>query len=362
MKNTRFHKQHLDHNAKMVDFAGFKMPIQYTTGIIAEHNIVRKGVGVFDVSHMGEFKVEGPQALDFIQYVSVNDAAKLQRGDAQYSAMLYENGTIVDDMIVYNMGSDGYLMVVNGANVEKNWAWLSQHAKDFDIKFTDITEETNLLAIQGPKSLETLAPLTDINMGVIPFYKFKEGKLLDEPMLISRTGYTGELGFEIYFRGDESVATRVWDGIFASGKEHGIAPIGLGARDTLRLEKGFALYGNDIDNTTTPLEAGLGWITKLGKGEFVGRDALMKQKEEGLKRRLVGFVVDAEKFIARKGYEIFADGEKIGHVTSGNLSPSLGKPIGMGYVDWGFRDPGTKIEIAARGKSFPAEVRKMPLL
>jgi len=362
MKNTRFHKQHTEHNAKMVDFAGYKMPIQYPTGIIAEHNIVRNGVGVFDVSHMGEFKVEGPDALDFVQYVSVNDASKLVRGDAQYSAMLYENGTIVDDMIVYNMGPDGYLMVVNGANVQKNWDWLSTHAKDFDIRFTDITEETNLLAIQGPKSLETLAPLTEINMSVIPFYKFKEGQFLGEPMLISRTGYTGELGFEIYFRGGEEVATRVWDAIFKSGEQYGIAPIGLGARDTLRLEKGFALYGNDIDNTTTPLEAGLGWITKLGKGDFIGRAALQKQKEEGFTRRLVGFVVDADRFIARQGYDIMADGRKIGHVTSGNLSPSLGKPIGMGYVEWEKRQPGTKIEIAARGKTFPAEVKKMPLI
>jgi aminomethyltransferase len=362
MRNTRFHKQHTEHNAKMVDFAGFKMPIQYPTGIIAEHKIVRNGVGVFDVSHMGEFKVEGPDALNFVQHVSVNDASKLLRGDAQYSAMLYENGTIVDDMIVYNMGPDGYLLVVNGANVAKNWEWLSKHKDNFDIKFTDITEETNLLAIQGPKSLETLAPLTEIDMSVIPFYKFKEGSFLGEPMLISRTGYTGELGFEIYFRGGDETATRVWDAIFESGKQFDIAPVGLGARDTLRLEKGFALYGNDIDDTTTPLEAGLGWITKLGKGDFIGRDVLVKQKEEGLKRRLVGFVVDADKFIARQGYDILSGGEKIGRVTSGNLSPSLGKPIGMGYVDWDHREPGTKIEIAARGKTFQAEVKKMPLL
>ncbi|GAB5465634.1 MAG: glycine cleavage system aminomethyltransferase GcvT [Candidatus Kapaibacteriales bacterium] len=361
--NTNFHEKHLKHGAKMVDFAGFKMPIQYKPGIIAEHKRIRSTVGVFDVSHMGEFKVEGPEALKFVQYISVNDAAKLEVGDAQYSAMCYEDGGIVDDMIVYNMGSDGYMLVVNGANVAKNWDWLMKTAPNFDIKFTNQSDEINLLAVQGPDSLKTLAPHTDIDMSVIAFYKFKEGMMMGEPMIISRTGYTGELGYEIYFRGGKDTAIRIWDTLMKAGESYGIEPVGLGARDTLRLEKGYALYGNDIDKTTNPLEAGLGWITKLSKHDFIGKDAITKAKEEGLKRRLVGFTVEADRFIARQGYEIQNEaGEKIGHVTSGNMSPSLGVPIGMGYVDWGYREAGSKIFISARGKSFPAEVKKMPLL
>jgi len=362
VRPTTFYDMHKKLNAKLVEFAGYEMPIQYPKGILHEHKVVREKVGVFDVTHMGEFKVTGPDALSFVQKVTINDASKLKRGEAQYSAMCYEDGGIVDDLLVYNMGPDGYLLVVNGANIEKDWNWLSQFTTGFHINFTNISEEVNLLAVQGPNSLDTLKGLTQLDITLIPFYKFLEGKMCDEQMLVSRTGYTGELGYELYFRGGKEAAEKVWNMIMEAGQPYGIEAVGLGARDTLRLEKGYPLYGNDIDNTTNPFEAGLGWITKLTKGEFIGREALIKIQEDKPTRRLVGFTVTADKFIARSGYKVFADGKEIGHVTSGNLSPSLNVPIGMCYVEVPYKEAGTKIQIEARGKLFDAEVRKMPLV
>lgn len=364
MKNTNFFEVHNSLNAKIVEFAGYRMPIQYPTGIIAEHKAVRDSVGVFDVSHMGEFFVKGEDALNFVQKITVNDASKLSYGKVQYSAMCYEDGGIVDDLLVYNMGENHYMLVVNGANIDKDWDWCTKNAKGMSLELTNNTDAINLLAVQGPNSRKALEKLTDedISEETLPFYNFKEGKLADVQMIISRTGYTGELGFELYFEGDESVAKKVWDAIFEAGKEFNIMPTGLGARDTLRLEKGYCLYGNDIDQTTNPIEAGLGWITKVDKGDFNGKVPIVKTKEEKPSRRLVGFVVDAERFIARQGYKIFKDGEEIGHVTSGNLSPSLNKPIGMGYVSWAYKAADTEIEIEARGKKFPAKISKMPLV
>jgi aminomethyltransferase len=362
MNKTRFYEIHLRNNAKIVEFAGFIMPIQYSKGIISEHLVVRNSVGVFDVSHMGEFEVRGKDALNFIQHISINDASILKIGQAQYSAMAYPDGGLVDDMLVYNAG-DYYMLVVNGANVEKDWNWVNDNKANFDVELKNESDDINLLAIQGPKSLLTLQKLTDTNLEEIEYYHFKFGKIAGYDAIISRTGYTGELGFEIYFRGDEKVAEDVWNKIFDAGKEFGIEPIGLGARDTLRLEKGYCLYGNDIDHTTNPIEAGLGWITKLQKGKFNGSEVIAKVKENKPTRKLVGFTSDADKFIPRHHYKIFSnDNQEIGFVTSGNISPSLQKPIGMGYVKSEYSAPGTNILIEARGKMFPAVVTKVPFL
>ncbi len=361
MKITRFNAIHKALAAKMVEFAGFEMPIQYAGGIIHEHKVVREKVGVFDVSHMGEFEVRGKDALNFLQYLTLNDAAKLQKGNVQYSAMCFEDGGIVDDFLVYNMG-DYYLLVVNGANIPKDWDWANKIAAKFDVQLTDVSDEYNLLAVQGPKSIETIQKLTSTNLSNIEFYNFESGKVAGIDAILSRTGYTGELGFELYFKGDETAAKKMWDALFEAGNEFGIEPTGLGARDTLRMEKGYCLYGNDIDQTTNPIEAGLGWITKFDKGAFVASDILAKIKADKPSRNLVGIFSDAEKFIPRHGYKIFAGDKEIGIVTSGNISPSLNKPIAIGYVQAEHKAPGTKIEIEARGKKFPAEVTRMPFL
>ncbi|MGA2296291.1 MAG: glycine cleavage system aminomethyltransferase GcvT [FCB group bacterium] len=361
MKKTIFNEMHRQLGAKMVEFAGYEMPIQYPGGIIHEHKIVREKVGVFDVSHMGEFEVRGKDALDFIQKISINDASKLVPGKVQYSAMCYEDGGIVDDMLVYHMG-DFYMLVVNGACIDKDWDWCVKNTQGFDVNLKNETDAVNLLAVQGPKSLETLQKLTSTNLSEIEYYNYKLGNLSGFDMILSRTGYTGELGFELYFRGDINTAKKVWDSVFEAGKQFGIEAVGLGCRDTLRLEKGYCLYGNDIDKTTNPIEASLGWITKTNKGTFNGSDVIVKVKEEKPKRKLVGFILETEKFIPRHEYGILAEGKNIGHVTSGNISPVLGKPIGMGYVAAGYHEPGTKIEIEARGKTFPAEVVKIPFL
>ena len=364
MNNTRFTEIHKELGAKMVEFAGFHMPIQYPKGIIHEHHVVRKAVGVFDVSHMGEFEVRGKDALKFIQKITVNDASKLSKGKIQYSAMPYTNATLVDDLLVYYMDKDFYMMVVNGACLDKDWNWAIENAQGMDVELKNISDDINLLAVQGPNARATLQKITkeDISEENMQFYTYKLGQLAGIDMIISRTGYTGELGYELYFRGDDEVAKKVWDAVFDAGKEFDIEPVGLACRDTLRLEKGYMLYGNDIDDTTNTLEAGLGWITKLDKGDFNGSDILKKVKEESPKRRMVGFVVDAPRFIARHGYKIFVDGEEKGIVTSGNLSPTLEKPIGMGYVPWESRKVGTKIEIEARGRRFPAEIVKVPFV
>lgn len=361
MKHTNFFDIHKRLGAKLVSFAGFEMPIQYPKGILQEHMAVRERAGIFDVSHMGEVEVRGADALAFIQKISINDASKLEPGKAQYSAMCYADGGIVDDMLVYHCG-DYYMLVINGANVDKDIAWMRDNTAGFDMQLDDVSDDINLLAIQGPRSIEVLQPLTDTNLSDISYYSFTRGSLAGVPMIISRTGYTGELGFELYFRGDVAVAEKVWDTIMQSGAESGIEPVGLGARDTLRLEKGYCLYGNDIDQTTNPLEAGLGWITKLNKGEFNGKEAIARTKEEGPKRKLVGLKVQADKFIARHGYTVVAHGEEVGVVTSGNISPILNVGIAMGYVRTDLAAPGTVVAISARGKEFPAEVVKPPFL
>lgn len=361
MKNTRFHLIHKQHGAKMVSFAGFEMPIQYPAGIIAEHMSVRKDIGVFDVSHMGEVEIRGPQALDYVQKISINDASKLVPNKAQYSAMCYPDGGIIDDMLVYHRG-DHYMLVINGACAEKDIAWMHEQAQGMDITVNDVSDEINLLAVQGPKSLEALQTLTDVNLSEIPYYGFADGNLAGLNMIISRTGYTGELGFELYFRGDEKVCEQIWNALFEAGASHGIQPVGLGARDTLRLEKGYCLYGNDINQDTNPLEAGLGWITKLAKGSFNGSDAIAKVKAEGPSRKLIAFKVVAEKFIARQHYPIHHGGNPVGEVTSGNISPILNVGIGLGYVPTALAEPGTIIQISARGKEFDAEVVKLPFV
>jgi len=363
MKKTGFYNQHIELNAKMVSFAGFEMPIQYPKGIIHEHKVVRSNVGVFDVTHMGEFFVQGPEALDLVQKLITNDASKLEIGQVLYTAMCYEDGGIVDDLLTYKLADDHYMLVVNGSNVDKDYAWVEKNAADFNCEIRNESDEYLLLAVQGPKSKDTIKKLTDCNLDDMEFYRFADKQTLaGVPAIVSRTGYTGELGYELYFKGGEAEAKKVWDSIMEAGEEYGIEAVGLGCRDTLRLEKGYALYGNDINQDTNPIEAGLGWITKLAKDDFNGKAVMEKVKADGPNRRLVGFEVNADRFIARQGYKIFNGDEEIGFVTSGNLSPSLEKPIGMGYVKWDYRNPDTEIEIEARGKRFPATVRKMPML
>jgi len=358
LKRTPFYDLHTALGAKIVEFAGFEMPVQYSS-TIEEHLAVRRSVGVFDVSHMGEFYVRGKDALSFLQKVTINDAARLKSGRVQYSAMCYEDGGIIDDLLIYRMG-DQYMLVVNASNLQKDFEWL-QSQKFGDVELENVSDSTALLAVQGPKSLATLQKLTKENLSKIEYYGFTRGILAGVSMIISRTGYTGELGFELYFNTDIETAKNVWNAIFEAGKEFGIQPVGLGARDTLRLEMGFCLYGNDIDKTTNPLEAGLGWITKLNKEEFNGRNAMLKAKEEGLKRKLVGFTLP-DRTIARHGYEILYNGNAVGQVTSGTFSPSLKKGIGMGYVSAELANAGSVVSVRIRGKEIPATIVVMPFL
>lgn len=358
MKRTALYEIHKSLGAKIVEFGGFEMPVQYS-GIIEEHLTVRKKVGVFDVSHMGEFEVRGKDALSFLQKTTVNDVSKLHEGRVQYSAMCYDNGGIVDDLLVYHCG-DHYMLVVNASNTQKDFDWLKSHVSG-DVDLKDKSDAYALLAVQGPKSLQTLQKLTSVDLSKIEYYHFTRGAVAGVPMIISRTGYTGELGFELYLESNATTCAKIWQAIFDAGKEFGIAPIGLGARDTLRLEMGFCLYGNDIDQTTHPLEAGLGWITKLNKGDFLGKPTLVKAKDEGLKRRLVGFTLK-EKAFPRHGYELKSNGSSIGQVTSGTFSPSLDYGIGMGYVTAEFSEPGSNVEVVIRGKGIPAQVVKIPFL
>ena len=363
IKNTPFHAIHQEIGGKLVDFAGYNMPVQYK-GIKIEHAAVREAVGVFDVSHMGEFYITGPQALDLIQKVTVNDVAKLVPGKAQYSCMCYEDGGIVDDLIVYKLFAENeYMLVVNASNIEKDLAWINQN-NTFDAQVQDMSDDTALLAVQGPKSLETLQKLTDIDLSSIGFYSFKIGSLAGfEGVIFSATGYTGEKGFELYFDVNIVDPKSVWDSIFEAGEEFGIEPCGLGARDTLRLEMGYALYGNDISKDSHPLEARLGWITKFDKGDFIAKDVLLKKKEEGINRQLVGFVLKDERSIPRHGYEILNEnGEIIGEVTSGTMSITLGKGLGMGYVDKAYTAEGTEVQIAIRKKTAIATVTRPPFI
>lgn len=357
MKNIALHSIHEALGAKMVSFAGFNMPVQYE-GVTIEHHTVRNSVGVFDVSHMGEFLVEGENALALIQKVTSNDASKLAIGDAQYSCFPNDTNGIVDDLICYRIKENTYLLVVNASNIDKDWDWISTYNNDFGATLRNLSDEYSLLAIQGPKAVEAMQSLTSVDLSSIPFYKFKVGDFAGiEHVIISATGYTGSGGFEIYCKNSE--VEQIWNRVFEAGKSFGIKPIGLAARDTLRLEMGYCLYGNDIDDTTSPIEAGLGWITKFTK-DFVNHEALAKQKEDKPTRKLVAFEM-VEKSIPRHDYEIVdANGTIIGKVTSGTMSPSLGKGIGMGYVSSEFAALGSEIFIQIRKNAMPAKVVKLP--
>ena len=359
MKNTPFTQKHIEFGAKMAEFAGYNMPISYT-GINDEHAAVRKNAGVFDVSHMGEFILKGEHALDLIQRVTSNDAAKLKPGQAQYSCLPNDTGGIVDDLLVYCIEENKvYMLVVNASNIEKDWNWVNKHNMN-KAEIHNISDKTALLAIQGPNAIKILQPLTDIDILNLKYYTFVKGKFAGvDNVLISATGYTGAGGVEIYFEDKDDNADKIWNAIFEAGTPKGLKPVGLGARDTLRLEMGFCLYGNDIDDTTSPLEAGLGWITKFTK-DFIAKEILEEQKREGVERKLVGFEM-IEKGIPRHGYEIKDQlGVPIGVVTSGTQSPSLGKAIGMGYVRTVFAPIGTDIYIKVRDKLLQARVAKIP--
>lgn len=358
LKNTALTEKHIALGAKMVPFAGYNMPVSYA-GLNEEHLTVRSGVGVFDVSHMGEFILKGDKAFDLIQSLTSNDVSQLFDGRIQYSCLPNGKGGIVDDLLVYRIDEKTYMLVVNASNMEKDWNWISSH-NTFGVDMKDISDRTSLLAVQGPKAILALQKLTDINLSDIPYYHFKKGKFAgEENVLISNTGYTGAGGFEIYF--ENNIADKIWDEVFKAGAEFGIKPIGLGARDTLRLEMGFCLYGNDIDDTTSPIEAGLGWITKFNK-EFTDKAVLLEQKEKGVSRKLVGFEM-IERGIPRHDYEIVdGAGNVIGKVTSGTQSPSLQKAIGMGYVKTEFSKAGSEIFVKIRDKAIKAQVVKIPFL
>ncbi|CAG2533555.1 aminomethyltransferase [Maribacter dokdonensis] len=357
MKNTALTSTHESLGAKMVPFAGYNMPVSYE-GVNAEHETVRNGVGVFDVSHMGEFLISGPTALALIQKVTSNDASKLTIGRAQYSCLPNENGGIVDDLIVYRIKEEQYLLVVNASNIEKDWNHISSYNKEFKADMRDISEGYSLLAIQGPKAVEAMQSLTSVNLSDIKFYHFEVSDFAGiENVIISATGYTGSGGFEIYCKNEE--VKQIWDKVFEAGANFGIKPIGLAARDTLRLEMGYCLYGNDINDTTSPFEAGLGWITKFTK-DFVNSEALQKEKQQGPERKLVAFELD-ERGIPRQGYDIVdGSGKTIGEVTSGTMSPSMGTGIGLGYVPPIFSEVGSKINIQIRKNAIPATIVKLP--
>ncbi len=356
IKATALSQKHISLGAKMVEFAGYNMPVSYS-GLNDEHACVRSAMGVFDVSHMGEFILKGENALDLIQRVTSNDAAVLTDGKIQYSCLPNDKGGIVDDLLVYRIDEKTYMLVVNASNIEKDWNWIAKHnTKGVDMK--NISDQTSLLAVQGPKAILALQKLTDINLSEIPYYTFKKGKFNGiDNVVVSNTGYTGAGGFELYF--ENEVADKMWNAIFEAGKEFGIKPIGLGARDTLRLEMGFCLYGNDIDDSTSPIEAGLGWITKFTK-EFTSKATFLEQKEKGVSRKLVGIEM-IDRGIPRHDYEVVdAAGNTIGKVTSGTQSPSLNKAIGMAYVKTEFAKADTEIFVKIRDKAIKAKVVKIP--
>lgn len=364
MKNTPLSETHIALGAKMAEFAGYNMPISYA-GIREEHQCVRQGVGVFDVSHMGEFIIRGKEALQLVQEVGSNDASKLKIGDAQYSCLPNAKGGIVDDMLVYRLpedncaeGEQAFMLVVNASNIEKDWNWISSHNR-FDARMINISDQCGLLAVQGPKATEALQKLTDVNLSAVKYYTFVKDTFAGlENVLISATGYTGAGGFELYVANDQLVP--LWEAVMKAGADYNIQAVGLGARDTLRLEMGYCLYGNDIDDATSPLEAGLGWITKLKKDSFIGIDWFKQQKKAGLQKKLVGFTLDGRR-VPRHDYPIEnTEGEEIGRVTSGALSPSLGIPIGMGYVTLDHTKPGTKVMIVMGRKKAAATVSRPP--
>lgn len=358
MKNTALYNKHVALGAKVIPFAGYNMPVSYT-GLNEEHLTVRNGVGVFDVSHMGEFRLKGDKALELIQKVTSNDASKLTDGKIQYTCLPNDKGGIVDDLLVYRLKADEYYLVVNASNIEKDWNWIKKY-NTYGVEMLDMSNDMSLLAVQGPKAITTLQKLTDVDLSKMEYYTFCIGKMAGiSDVIISNTGYTGAGGFEIYILNKD--AEKMWDAVFEAGKEFGIKPIGLGARDTLRLEMGFCLYGNDIDDTTSPIEAGLGWITKFTK-DFVNRTEIEKHKTQGVSRKLVGFEM-IDRGIPRHDYLIAdANGNIIGKVTSGTQSPSLNKAIGMGYVQTAYSKPDSEIFIIIRDKPIKAKVVKIPFL
>ena len=358
MKKTKLNRAHYALNGKMVDFAGWDLPVQYS-GLNAEHVAVRTTGGLFDVSHMGEIYFRGKEALAAVQHITSNNAAKLSPGKIQYSALLTDKGCFVDDLLVYMVDEETYLLVVNAANLEKDFAYMKEKAGQFDVEIKNESDEFSQIAIQGPNAEKLLANFTDENLEVIKYYQFVMGKVMGHDMIISRTGYTGEDGFEIYFKSDEDFAVKVMLDLAEKGKEYGIIPCGLGARDTLRLEASMALYGNDIDDSHTVLEANLGWILKLKKGDFIGKEILAKQKADGVERKLVGFEL-TDRGIARHGYPVFVDGKEYGEVTSGTYAPYLKKSIGMTYLPIEKAIIGTEFQIGIRNKTVSAKVVETP--
>ena len=355
VKKTAIYEEHVKQGGRIVEFAGFLMPIQYKNGILSEVKRVRKTVGVFDVSHMGEVEVKGKDALAFVNYITINDASTLEEYQVQYSAMCYEDGGIVDDLLVYRL-PDRYLLAVNASNTDKDFEWIMKN-KEGEVEVSNISDTITQLAIQGPVAEKVVQQLTDTDLSSMEFYWSTETEVSGIKCVLSRTGYTGEDGFEIYAKNEGGM--KLWYDVFNAGKEFDIEPVGLGARDLLRLEMKYCLYGNDIDKTTNPLEAGLSWITKLAQEDFIGKDALLKQKEEGIRRRLVCFEM-IEKGMPRHHYEIFSGEEKIGFVTSGNFSPSVDKFIGLGYINKPFHKSGTEILVDIRGGKKKAVIVKPP--
>ncbi len=357
LKKTPFYEKHLSLGAKIVEFAGFQMPVMYTS-IKDEHLAVRHKAGIFDVSHMGEFLVEGDDAEAFLNYLTLNNVSSLDDQQAQYSAMCYPEGGIVDDLIIYRFEKNKYMMVVNAGNIQKDFDWVKKNLKG-KVSVKNASDDYALLALQGPESIKILKQLVDFNPETIGFYHFLKGSVAGISMIISRTGYTGEPGFEFYHKPEES--EKLWDALFEAGQPYGLKPAGLGARDTLRLEMKYCLYGNDIDETTNPLEAGLGWITKLDKEDFIGKKELMKIKESKPARKLAGFIL-RERGIPRHGYPVYFKDEEVGVVTSGTQSPSLNQPIGLAYVRRDLAKTGTSLEIGIRNKKVRAEIVKTPFV
>ncbi len=358
LKRTPIFDQHLELGGRMVEFGGWEMPLQYRS-IIEEHQAVRSRAGLFDVSHMGEFRIEGPGALDFLQYLVPNNVAKLEINQTLYTQLCLPNGGTIDDCTLYRLDEQRYLLVVNASTCDKDWDWVNQHAQNFNLtRLENATDEIALFAFQGPQAEAILQPLADINLSTIPYYHCRPGAIAGIPVLISRTGYTGEDGFELYH--DAGDAPKLWRAILEAGRAGGVLPIGLGARDTLRLEAAFCLYGHELTEDITPLEASLGWSVKLDKGvDFIGREALARQKQEGLKRKRIGIEM-TDRSVPRAGYALLANGQRIGELTSGTIGPTLNKTIGMGYVPPDYAKPGTPLEVDIRGRKAGAVVVQLP--
>lgn len=358
LKRTALYSAHVKHGARLVPFAGFEMPVQYATGITAEHRAVRERAGMFDVSHMGEFRVQGSSAEEFVNFVTTNDVTHLEVGQAQYTVMCNRDGGIIDDLLVYKF-ADRFQLVVNAANIDKDFEWLRGCADDWGsgVDLADDSDSIALIALQGPESEAILAMIADRPLSDLEYYKFFEGSVASVPCVVSRTGYTGEDGFELYCQAGH--ATSLWQALMEAGSDRGLLPAGLGARDSLRLEMGYALYGNDIDETTSPLEARLGWTVKLEKGDFIGRDSLLSQKESGVQRKLCGFML-LERGFPRPGYPVICDGREVDKVRSGTVAPTLGEGIGTAYLPSTHSEPDTEIAIAIRGAEVPGRVCRMP--